>query len=272
MTAVLHLAAFAAYVTAWGLQLRGFKGAGPVRSAPAVAALSVGAVSHLGGLAAFAGAHETMPLVGLGPASSSLAFVIALVVLAASVRSETRPAGLFLLPVVLVLLAEALYVGVRPTPRQTAFRGPWFVLHVGSTFSGYAGLLLASAASAMYLFQFRALKRKKFGSVFRFFPPLEALDRLSRSGLYFGFPALTLGLLLGWSWTLTYGGSGLALGSPEVLFGIVTWLAYLVALFMRTAPGGRGERAAAVSTGAFVITLAVFLALRFTVSASGFFI
>lgn len=241
------------------------------RSVPAVIVLVLAASAHLGGLVALAAAHGTMPLVGMGPASSSLAFLITLIVLAASVRWETRPTGLVLLPVVLLLLLVAITMGLEPTPRQTAFEGPWFELHVVSTFSGYAGLLLASAGSTMYLFQFRALKQKEFGSVFRFFPSLEALDRLSRVGLYFGVSMLTLGLLLGWSWTLTYSG-GWALGSPEVLFGITTWVVYAIAILVRLAPGWRSEQAAVVGAAAFLVTLATFLVLRLTVSPSGFFI
>lgn len=272
MVLVLHLIAAAGYLAGWAIELRAFRAGDPVPRAAALVSVGGAVGAHLVGLAAFVLVHGSLPLVGLGPASSTLAFLIGAVALAASLRMESRPATLFLLPPLLLLLGEALLVGVEPATRQIAFRGPWFVFHVGSIFAGYAALLLASAAATMYLLQFRSLKRKTFGSVFRFFPSLEALDRLNRMGLHFGLPTFTLGLLAGWSWTLTYGQSGLALGNPEVLLGLVTWVVYLAALAVRALPRARGGRAAAASAVAFFVTAGAFILLRITTSSPGFFL
>lgn len=268
---LLHLAALSGYLGAWAVFLRDFR-EGDARRLGTGWRLALGAaLLHLAGLAAFTLSHGTLPLVGLGPASSTLALVIAVLLLGASVREEVRPAGLFVVPMILLLLSEAVAVGLEPASHQTAFRGPWFVAHVATVFVGYAGLALASAAAAMYWLQFRTLKRKDFGSVFGFMPSLESLDRLNRAGLGFGFPALTLGLVAGWSWTLTYGG-GWELGNPQVVFGSVTWLAYLAAIVARIWPGGRGERSATATALAFVLSASVFGALRLLAGGSGFFL
>lgn len=273
MIFALHVTAIAAYLAAWAVHFSDFRirEKGP-RRGRALVAVALGVGAQGGALVLYVLRYDAVPLVGLGPASSALALVIAAIALAAAVSTEARAAVLFLLPWALFLLAEAVIVGVEPAVRQTSFRGPWFVAHVSVVFVGYGALLLASAAALMYLLQFRALKRKEFGSVFRFFPSLDALDRLNRLGLLVGFPALTAGLVLGWSWTLTYGQRGLALEDPEVIFGIVTWVAYLAAIVARVFPGWKGERAADASTAAFVITLVVFLVLRFTAAPSGFFL
>lgn len=236
-----------------------------------MAVVGSGLAVHAIGLLLYALSYRSLPLVGLGPASSSLGLFIALFVLAASIRTDLRAAGLFLLPMVLLLLGEAVIVGIEPTGRQIAFRGPWFVLHVSAIFIGYAGLAAASAAAIMYVFQFRALKRKEFGSVFGFFPALDSLDRLNKVGLAVGFPALSVGLLAGWSWTLTFG-RGLALDNPGTILGIVTWGAYLMAIAARSRPGPRGDRAAVISVVAFLVTFAAFLALRLTARETGFFL
>lgn len=272
MILALHVVAAGAYLAGWVIELRGFRSGDPAPAGRTLAAIGVAVVAHFSALVGFVAAHSTLPLVGLAPASSTLAFLIGLIALAVSLRAENRPAILLLLPPLLLLLGEAIVVGLEPAARQTAFRGPWFVFHVGSVFAGYAALLLGSVAATMYLLQFRSLKRKEFGSVFRFFPSLDALDRLNRTGLYFGFPALTLGLVAGWSWTLTYGGSGLALGDPEVVLGIVTWVAYLAAIIARLLPGSRSGRAAAASAAAFLVTAAAFVSLRVAVGSSGFFL
>lgn len=264
MIVALHLAALAGYGVAWAFLFRAFRGgSGPAENAGwwmAVAAVVV----HGAGLAAFVARYRTLPLVGLGPASSTLALAIALLALGAAIQPDRRPAALFIVPLVVGLTGLAILVGLQPVLLRSTFRGPWFVLHVSTVFLGCAGLVLASAAGSMYVLQFRALKRKRFGSVFRFFPSLDVLDRLNRQGLLVGFPGLTVGLLAGWSWTLTYG-RGLALGDPQVAFGVVTWLAYLVAIAARMSPRWRGERAALVSTGAFVVSVLTFLVLRIVV-------
>lgn len=272
MILALHLVAAAGYLVSWAIELRAFHAGEAAPRASALGAIGVAVGAHLAGLVLFAVAYATMPLVGIGPASSALAFLIGLVGLGISFRAESRAATILLLPPLLLLLGEAILVGLEPAARQTAFRGPWFVFHVGAIFSGYAALLLGSAAATMYLLQFRSLKRKEFGSIFRFFPSLDSLDRLHRLGLYVGFLVFTLGLIAGWSWTLTYGGRGLALGDPEVVLGIVTWVAYLGAIVARFLPGNRGGRAALASTAAFLVTAAAFVALRLTVRSAGFFL
>lgn len=272
MILVLHLIAAVAYLGGWAIELRAFRAGRPPPARGGQASVGAGVALHLAALVAFIAAHDTLPLVGLGPASSTLAFLIGAVTLLASLRRESRPATLFLLPPLLLLLGEAMLMGVEPAQPQTAFRGPWFVFHVGSVFAGYAALLLASVASTMYLLQFRSLKRKEFGSVFRFFPSLDSLDDLNRLGLYFGLPIFTLGLLAGWSWTLTYGGGGLGLDDPEVLLGIVTWVVYLAAIVVRFLPSRRGDGAAVASTVAFLLTAAAFVVLRVTADSGGFFL
>lgn len=258
----LHLAALAAYLGGWGIFLRAFREGGTSGVETGVRVALAGAGLHLSALAVFTAVHGSLPLVGLGPASSTLALAIALLVLGAALaREDVRPAVLFVLPLTVLLLGEAVAVGIDPGLHATAFRGPWFVVHVGTVFVGYAALALASAAAAMYVIQHRSLKRKDFGRAFGFLPSLDALDGMNRLGLAVGFAALTLGLIAGWSWTLTYG-RGWDLGNPQVVFGALTWIVYLAALVARAAPGGRGERAAHATVAAFAVTTAAFVLLR----------
>ena len=270
---LLHLTALAAYLGAWGVFLRAFRDAGEDVEALATGWRITAAAGgiHLLALAVFTVTRGSLPLVGLGPASSTLALAIAALLVGASLREEVRPAALFVTPLIVLLLGEAVAVGLEPAARQTAFRGAWFVAHVTVVFVGYAALALASAAGAMYVLQFRTLKRKDFGSIFSFMPPLETLDRLHRTGLAVGFSGLTLGLIAGWSWTLTYG-RGWDFGNPQVVFGVVTWVAYLGAILARLVPGGRERRSAAATTAAFVVTAAAFGLLRALTGGSGFFL
>lgn len=271
MIALLHLAALAGYLGAWALFFRAFReGGGAVEDSAWKLALAAAGVHGLG-LVLFGAIHSALPLVGVGPASSTLAFLTAVLALSASAREENRPTALFVLPLVMLLTSEAVAVGVRPVTPAAELQGAWLTVHVGTVFLGYAGLALASAAAAMYVLQFRTLKRKEFGSVFSFFPSLDSLDRLNRVSLWIGFSFLTLGLVLGWSRTLSFG-QGLDLGNPQVIFGVATWMAYFAALLSRVVPGERGERAAVATTAAFGVTAVVFAALRMLGDTGRFFL
>lgn len=271
MIEALHGLALVGYGGAWLSEMLEFRR--ELRSSWRLGflAICVGVVAQLAGLTLFSLRFHTLPLVGVGPASSTLAFAIACFALVVVFRRELRAAGLFLLPLSLLLLGEAVDVGLRPGTHITAFKGPWFVTHVASLFVAYGALALASAAAAMYLLQLRSLKGKKFGSVFRFFPSLDSLERLHTVGLGLGFPLLTLGLITGWSWTLTEG-RGLALGDPQVVFGMVSWVAYLAAVVIRMEGRRRSSLASRVTSLAFLLSAVTFFALRLLARRSGVFL
>ena len=50
---------------------------------------------------------------------------------------------------------------------------------IGLSFIGIAAFATAAAAGTMYLVQRHELKSRRFGTLFRFFPPLATLDRVA---------------------------------------------------------------------------------------------
>jgi HemX protein len=261
MVTALLGAALTGYLVAWLLHLKSFRGGeGSARSRSTVIALGAAAL-HAWGLMAFWITNLAPPLVGFGPAGATLALAVALAFLATSRTPEGWTAGLLVLPAVVTLLSAAMWTGLRPVVPATSFQGPWFVAHVVSVLLGCSLLLLASVAAAMYLLQFRALKRKDFGNVFRSFPSLESLDRMNVIALGAGLTILTIGLVAGWSFALTFG-RGLAVTDRDVGFGLLMWAAYGAAFVLRLIPGGRGHRAAEVTVIAFAICATVFVLLR----------
>ncbi|MEJ2679288.1 MAG: cytochrome c biogenesis protein CcsA [Gemmatimonadota bacterium] len=247
--------------------------AGGRRAAPRAGSTLVALAVILHGLALgmYAARFGELPLVGLGPSLSTFSFLVALTALGATSLKETRPLGLVLIPIVAVALIAALILGLAPAGEALAFRGVWFGLHVVLSFIGYAGLAVAFAAGLLYLLQFRELKGKHFGRMFRFFPSLETLDRLVGWGLLIGFPALTLGLIIGWGWASRFN-QQFGADNPKVLWGVLTWVIFVVALGGRHVGKARDRRGALLSVVGFLLVVVAYVVLRLLMPSGRLFL
>lgn len=264
LAATLYVAASIAYGARFA---RGRSGATPIIAGLVYAAV----VAHIVGVVLYWIGFDEPPLVGLGPSLASLALLIGLALTGLILFSAARAIGLMLAPAVGLLLAVALIIGIEPTGSELAFRGGWLVFHVSASFVGYTGWLVAAAAALMYLLQFRELKHKHLGAVFQFFPPLGTLDRLSEWALVTAFSALTVGIGVGWAWTIRFE-HGLRWEDPKTIWGVLAWIALLAALHARLS-GRRTSRQAAVwnVAGFTVVSLAYFVA-KLMVPETGFFL
>lgn len=271
MIGTLHFGSFALYGIAG--TLLGISLAREAGRLPAVATglVAAGIVVHAFALIDYVSVWNQLPLVGLGPALSTLALLIAVGCLVAATLGHAATVGIVLVPVVVVLTGVAALVGVSPATEPLTFRGVGFALHVLFALVGYTGLTVAFAAGLMYLLQFRELKSKHFGAIFRFFPPLDTLDRLGRRGLLVGFPSLTVAVALGWAWTSGPNGSA-APGSPKLAWVVLSWVVLLAALVARSGQGRKGERGALASVVGFVVVVVLYVILRAQVIQGGTFL
>jgi ABC-type transport system involved in cytochrome c biogenesis permease subunit len=241
----------------------------PPRSPLLILAASV--LAHLAGLIAFTVTYGQLPLSGLGPALSTFTLLLGAALLAGTLRREGRPIGLVLAPLCAALLGVALVIGIVPSAQPLAFGGAWFGLHVMLAFLAYACLALAFAAGLLYLMQFRQLKEKRFGRVFRYFPSLTTLDMVGRRAIAIGFPALTLGIVLGFAWTLRTVHS-LPITDPQVIWGVLSWFVFFALLVVRMGGAGRERRAAWASVVGFLVVVAAYVVLRVSMTTGGTFL
>jgi len=247
-----HLIALGLYALATVFALAPFAG---LPSAPRTLTLGVpiaGVAAHVVGVAQVA-------LVGVAPALSMLAlFLIVLQVVSERVFRASAVA-LFTGPLATGLIGLALLIGLAPGAAPTGARGAWSVLHITVSILGLALLALAFIAAALYLLQFRELKAKHFGQVFRLFPPLERLDQMNHLALIMGFPTVTLGVLLGYG--VRYAG-GVSVDPAQVVWGTLTWIVLGWAVGVRVVRHWAGRRAAFASIASFAAVLLVYLALK----------
>lgn len=227
--------------------------------------------SHLLGVGLYWARFGEPPLVGLGPSLASLALLVGLATAGLARFVSARPLGLFLAPVAALLLVLALVVGIEPTGSALAFRGTWLVIHISAGFIGYAGWLVSATAGLMYLLQFRQLKHKNLGAVFEFFPPLETLDKLAEWALITGFCSMTLAIAIGWAWTIRFEG-GFRWSDPKVIWGVLAWLAMLLAIWVRFSRARTPRQAALWNVVGFAVVLLAYLVARMIIPETPFFL
>lgn len=271
MITILHGVALLGYLAAGGLL-----GASLVRGRAVVPRagmlLIAGAAgAQLAGLVAFALEFGELPLVGLAASLSTLTFLIAIFLLLTTAASDARPVGLVLLPVIVLLLGAAMLLGLRPSGEALAFRGVWFAFHVVLALVGLAGFAVAFAAGLLYLLQFRELKAKRFGRMYRFFPPLHTLDALGRGAAIVGFCALSVALALGWAWTIRFQRT-FAMEDPQVIWGGLTWVVFAGVLGARLGGARSNRRAALVSVVGFTLVVVTFVVFRLSMAGGRTFL
>ncbi len=194
---------------------------------------------------------------------TSLALLLALAFLIIYWRYRAISLGLFVLPIVfLLLLLPAARPDHAPLSSQWMHNG-WILLHIVLLLAAYTALILSLLASLLYLIQERRLKQKQVGGVFGHLPPLETMDQIAFKTLVIGFPCMTAGLLAGaWIAQETVG-AGYFL-DPKVLLSVGMWLLYLWMLYVRRHSGLRGKRAVYLSSLVFLVALTVWVANQFS--------
>jgi ABC-type uncharacterized transport system permease subunit len=246
----LHLVALGLYALATALVVAPFVG---LRTPPRALVLGVplaGIVAHIVSVAQLAP-------VGVAPVLSWLALFLMLLQVVSAGAFGATAVGLFTGPVATGLVGLALLIGLGGGAAPA--RSAWATLHITVSLLGLALLGLAVIAAALYLLQFRELKAKRFGQVFRLFPPLERLDQLNHLALVIGFPTVTLGVLLGFG--VRYG-AGVAVDPAQVVWGTLTWVVLGWAVGVRVVRHWVGRRAAFASIASFAAVVLVYLALK----------
>ncbi len=193
---------------------------------------------------------------------SFFALVMTGVYLAFQLRTKTRVLGVFVSPVVFLLMIVSS-IGSDGTLTAPAVLQGWLVsLHAMLSVIGEALFAVASAAGLAYLIQDGLLKRRQASRLMKLFPSLQDLDRINHACLLWGFPLLTLGVVAGSIWARTVWGAHWQ-WDPKQVWTLAAWLIYAVLLHQRLAIGWKGHKTALLSVVAFVLLLAAFLVEKY---------
>lgn len=146
-------------------------------------------------------------------------------------------------------------------PLIPALQSNWLVLHVITTFIGYAGFAIAFGLGIMYLLKERA-ERGKRSSFFDKFPSSEILDDLSYRFIAIGFPFVTLGIILGAIWA-NYAWGGYWSWDPKETWSLIVWFIYAGYFHGRLVRGWRGRKTAYFSIIGFLAVIFLYWGVSF---------
>jgi cytochrome c-type biogenesis protein CcsB len=194
--------------------------------------------------------HESLVLLGA---------CIALVYLFVEAVYRMRLLGL---PAALGSAASLLYAVARTDHEiatlPAALQSGWFIPHVVVYFFGYAALVVAGGAAAIYLVHPARIEHGRehlLGS--------RTVDLASwmHGAVKFGFVLLTLGLFIGGVWAKEAWGDYWT-WDPKETWALVTWLVYAAYLHLYHVAGWRGRRLALVVLAGLAAVLFTYLGVN----------
>ncbi len=199
-----------------------------------------------------------MPFSNTNDTISFFAWAMVLVYMIVERRFKMQVFGSFVLPLVFL---SSLYSSVIPKqmePAITSGKKIFLLLHVTTAFAGFASFALAFSAAVMYLIQENQLKSRHLSHLFFRLPSLNSLEKLSCYCISYGFPILTVSVIVGLLWIAATRPS-IWHWKPVELWWFVLWVSYAVLLQARLLIGWHGRKASYLAIALFMISFVSFL-------------
>jgi ABC-type transport system involved in cytochrome c biogenesis permease subunit len=248
---LLYAAAFAVFLIGFFTQRPWMNRAGLIVAACGLVAQTLGLIFR--GVAA---GH--FPFVGLYESLLLLSWAIALVWHVLESFTKIKAVGLYVMPVVLLLLTIALVEYDVPTGVAPALRSDIVVVHVVVVLAAVACLYVGGGAAIIYLIEDALLHRRKTGGVLGRLPSLATLDRLIYHATALGLPFLTMGMAAGVIRAETFKVPGWPT-DPMVLLSAAVWVVSVALIAGRV----RGDWSGRAVSWLAVVGLVLLLVIRF---------
>ena len=246
---LLYAAAFAVFLIGFFTQRPWTNRVGIIVAAAGLVAQTLGLVFR--GVSAghfpFSGLYESMVLV---------AWAIVLVWHVLEAFTKIKAVGLYVMPVVLVLLTAALVSYDPPAGLVPALRSDVVIVHVAVMLVAIGCLYVAGGAAIIYLIEETLLRRRKPGGVLGRLPSLAALDRLIYHATLLGLPFLTMGMAAGVIRAETFKVPGWPT-DPMVLLSAAAWAVYLALIAGRVRGDWSGRSVSWLAVAGLVLLLVI---------------
>jgi cytochrome c-type biogenesis protein CcsB len=159
----------------------------------------------------------------------------------------------------------------KALPLVPSLQSNWLMMHVSMMMVSYGILMVGSLVCLFYLAYVFLFGREitESGSIGNFalsweghLSFLEILDRWSYRLIGLGFPFLTLGILSGAIWANEAWGAYWS-WDPKETWALISWLVFAFYLHSRFLKGWKGEKAAWIGGGGFLVLWICYLGVNF---------
>lgn len=226
--------------------------------------LGLGLVLHYFVLLERSRGLHTVPYHDLYGSMSLFGWLLALTYLALELMHRQRSVGAFVLPFILVFfLAAHLAPADRLSPVPA--KGTLFAFHVTLSILAYAAFALSFVFSLIFLSEQRILRSHKFSNVVWRLPPLELLERMSRSSVLVGLIAIAIGTVLGFVWVDRLHEQA-RFYDPKYVITVAVLVLYAVYFWLAKSATWRGARASKLCIFNFVVVVMSFTVVNLYLS------
>ncbi len=266
MNQVFLIATIVAYVGSFAAYLRFLNSGKTLTGRLGTIFLLAGLLTHYFALLTRARALHTVPYHDLYGSMSLFGWLLALIYIGLELYHRQRSVGALVLPFILVFLSAA---SIAPADRLTPTdaHGPTFAFHVTLSILAYAAFALSFVFSLIYLIEERLLRSHKLRDLVWRLPPLDLLDKMSKSSVLVGLVAIAAGTALGFLWVDRLSGKQSFFDFKYVVTVLVLVLYAVYTRLSRTA-AWRGARASKLCVFNFLIVVLSFTVVNFFLSHS----
>lgn len=158
-------------------------------------------------------------------------------------------------PFVLIVLIYGYQTGftyIEGLP--VAYQSNWMWIHATFAWMAYSSFAFSFFISIIYILKFKAIGPAKFLNLF---PELDVLDLTIFRIIIFGFISLTIEMGAGAIWAYDLWGRYWG-WDPMETWTLISWIAYVLYLHLRTTMGWKGVRSAWISILAFIFIFIAF--------------
>jgi ABC-type uncharacterized transport system permease subunit len=256
MTQTFAIITVLAYLVSWGLYVRFLNDGKEAAGKWATVLMFLGLAAHYLALLMRAKGTHSVPYHDLQGSMSLFGWLLAVTYLCLEIYHRQRSVGAFVLPIILVFFFTSYFVPDHPSPPSAA-HGVVFALHVTLSILSYAAFALSCVLSLIYLAEQRFLRKRKLADAVWRLPPLELLDRMSRTSVLLGLITITVGTALGY-WAVDRQPGQPAFFDPKYVWTLLVLVLYLAYFQLARTTAWRGARASMLCVFNFVLVVLSF--------------
>jgi ABC-type uncharacterized transport system permease subunit len=269
-TKTVHYALFILTVVAYGLSFALyllFLNTGKVLTGRlGTILLAAGLVAHYFSLLERTRGTHTVPYHDLYGAMSLFGWLLALTYLGLEIYHRQRSVGALVLPFILAFFVAA-YLAPADRLSPPDAHGPTFAFHVALNILAYAAFALSFVLSLVFLTEERLLRSHKMVNVVWRLPPLELLERMSRSSVLIGLVCITIGTAFGFLWVYRLSNK-YSFYDPKYAITLLVLILYAVYFRLARTTAWRGARASKLCIVNFLILFLSFTVVNLYLSSN----